>query len=49
MEEAIRRNREAGWFRSEAIEAMWREHLSGQDDHRRALWNFLFSFPFQTR
>ena len=49
MEEAIRRNREDGWFRSEAIEAMWREHLSGQDDHRRALWNFLFSSPFQTR
>lgn len=49
MEEAIRRNRGDGWFRPEVIETMWREHLSGTDDHRRGLWNFLFSFPFQAR
>ncbi len=49
VEEALRRNRKDGWFRSEVIETMWREHLSGRDDHRRALWNFLFSFPFQAR
>jgi asparagine synthase (glutamine-hydrolysing) len=49
MEEAIRRNRGDGWLRPEVIETMWREHLSGRDDHRRALWNFLFSFPFRAR
>jgi asparagine synthase (glutamine-hydrolysing) len=49
MEEALSRNRTDGWFRSEVIEKMWCEHLSGREDHRRALWNFLFSFPFQAR
>lgn len=49
MEEALRRNRTDGWFRAAVIEKMWCEHLSGRDDHRRALWNFLFSFPFQAR
>jgi len=49
MEEAMRRNQADGWFRSAVIEKMWNEHLSGRDDHRRALWNFLFSFPFQAR
>ena len=49
MEESIRRNRGDGWFRPEVIETMWREHLSGRDDHRRPLWNFLFSFPFRSR
>jgi asparagine synthase (glutamine-hydrolysing) len=49
MEEALRRNRTDGWLRPEVIEPMWREHLAGRNDHRRALWNFLFSFPFQAR
>ena len=49
MEQALSRNSTDGWYRSEVIERMWREHLSGRDDHRRALWNFLFSFPFQAR
>jgi asparagine synthase (glutamine-hydrolysing) len=49
MEEALRRNRTGGWLRPEVIETMWSEHLAGRDDHRRALWNFLFSFPFQAR
>jgi asparagine synthase (glutamine-hydrolysing) len=49
MEEALRVNRAGGWLRPEVIETMWREHLRGENDHRRALWNFLFSFPFQAR
>jgi asparagine synthase (glutamine-hydrolysing) len=48
MEEAVRRTRTEGWFRHDVIEPMWREHLSGAADHRRSLWNFLFSFPFQS-
>jgi asparagine synthase (glutamine-hydrolysing) len=49
MEEALRRNRAGGWYRPEIIERIWCAHLSGEEDHRRALWNFLFSFPFQAR
>jgi asparagine synthase (glutamine-hydrolysing) len=49
MEEALRRSHTDGWFRHDVIEKMWREHLSGRADHRRSLWNFLFSFPFQAR
>jgi asparagine synthase (glutamine-hydrolysing) len=49
MEEALRRSRTEGWFRHDVVEAMWRDHLSGREDHRRGLWNFLFSFPFQAR
>jgi asparagine synthase (glutamine-hydrolysing) len=48
MEAALEQTRQGGWFRYELINRMWQEHLSGQADYRRALWNFLFSFPFQT-
>ncbi len=47
MEACIARTRRGGWFRAAPIEAMWSAHLSGRADHRRALWTFLFSFPFQ--
>jgi asparagine synthase (glutamine-hydrolysing) len=48
MEAALEQTRHGGWFRYDLINRMWQEHLSGQADYRRALWNFLFSFPFQT-
>ena len=48
MEAALEQTRRGGWFRYDVINRMWQEHLSGQADYRRALWNFLFSFPFQT-
>jgi len=48
MEEALEQTRRGGWFRYDMINQMWQAHLSGQADYRRALWNFLFSFPFQT-
>ena len=47
MEACLERSRRGGWFRAEAIESMWRDHLAGRGEHRRALWAFLFSFPFQ--
>ena len=48
MEQALNRSQTGGWFRHDVIERMWREHLSGAADYRRPLWNFLFSFPFQS-
>jgi asparagine synthase (glutamine-hydrolysing) len=47
MEECLARTRRGGWFRAAPIEALWRDHLARRADHRRALWTFLFSFPFQ--
>jgi asparagine synthase (glutamine-hydrolysing) len=38
---------DTGWFRPQPMRALWREHLEGRADHRRLLWNFLFSHPFQ--
>jgi asparagine synthase (glutamine-hydrolysing) len=49
VEACLELNRKGGWFRQDRVEAMWRTHLSGRDDHRRALWTFLFSFPFRER
>jgi asparagine synthase (glutamine-hydrolysing) len=48
MEAALEQTRQGGWFRFDLIDRMWQEHLAGRADYRRALWNFLFSFPFQT-
>jgi asparagine synthase (glutamine-hydrolysing) len=47
METCLDRARSGGWFGADAIETMWRDHLAGRAEHRRALWAFLFSFPFQ--
>jgi asparagine synthase (glutamine-hydrolysing) len=47
MENALEQTRRGGWFCYEMIDRMWQAHLSGCADCRRALWNFLFSFPFQ--
>ena len=47
MEECLEQTRQGGWFRQSKITALWRDHLSRRADHRRALWTFLFSFPFQ--
>jgi asparagine synthase (glutamine-hydrolysing) len=47
MEQALTECAGFGWYKSAAIGRLWAEHLSGREDHRRALWNFLFSFPFQ--
>jgi asparagine synthase (glutamine-hydrolysing) len=47
MEDCLARSRRGGWYRAAPIEAMWRDHLARRVDHRRALWTFLFSFPFQ--
>ncbi len=48
MEDALEQTRRGGWFRHDVIDEMWQQHLAGRADYRRALWNFLFSFPFQT-
>jgi asparagine synthase (glutamine-hydrolysing) len=48
MEQAIVDSRSRGWFRTSVIDGMWRAHQSGRADYRRSLWNFLFSFPFQS-
>ena len=48
MEDALERTRRGGWYRFEVINRMWQQHLSGAADYRRGLWNFLFSFPFQS-
>jgi asparagine synthase (glutamine-hydrolysing) len=48
MESAVEQSRTAGWFRHDVIAPMWRAHLNGRADFRRPLWNFLFSFPFQS-
>jgi asparagine synthase (glutamine-hydrolysing) len=47
VEEGIAKSRTGGWFDADAIERLWRAHRSGRADYRRALWNFVFSFPFQ--
>ncbi len=48
MENALETTRRGGWFRYDVIDDMWQDHLAGRADYRRALWNFLFSFPFQS-
>jgi asparagine synthase (glutamine-hydrolysing) len=48
MEDAVQRSRVDGWFREDFIAPMWRAHLQRSADFRRTLWNFLFSFPFQS-
>ena len=47
MEDCLARTRRGGWFSAAPIEALWRDHLARRADYRRALWTFLFSFPFQ--
>jgi asparagine synthase (glutamine-hydrolysing) len=47
MEACLEQSRQDGWFRHPAISALWQDHLARRADHRRALWTFLFSFPFQ--
>ena len=49
LEACLERTQVGGWYDHAAITALWREHLDGRGDHRKALWNFLFSFPFQER
>lgn len=49
VEACLEGTRRGGWFRPEPMRALWHEHLAGRADHRRLLWNFLFSFPFQAR
>ncbi len=48
MEYALEQSRHGGWFCHKTISKMWTAHLSGKADYRRSLWNFLFSFPFQS-
>ena len=47
MEACLDLNSRGGWFRHDQISRLWSEHLHHKADHRRALWTFLFSFPFQ--
>jgi asparagine synthase (glutamine-hydrolysing) len=47
MEDALERTRRGGWYCYSTIAELWREHAAAKADYRRALWNFLFSFPFQ--
>ena len=48
LEEALAKSRSDGWFDAAAIDKLWRAHLAGRADYRRSLWNFVFSFPFQS-
>ena len=48
MEEALNESATDGWFQERAIRSLWSEHLAGRYDHRKALWNYLVSMPFQT-
>jgi asparagine synthase (glutamine-hydrolysing) len=48
MEAAVARSQTTGWYRHDVIAPMWRAHLDERADFRRPLWNFLFSFPFQS-
>jgi asparagine synthase (glutamine-hydrolysing) len=48
MDDALEQTRRSGWFNYDVINAAWQDHLAGRADYRRALWNFLFSFPFQS-
>ena len=47
LEEALARSRAGGWFSESAMRALRAEHLAGRYDHRKALWSFLVSSPFQ--
>ena len=47
MEACLEATSRGGWFRHDRISALWSDHLHRRADHRRALWTFLFSFPFQ--
>ncbi|QQR73853.1 MAG: asparagine synthase (glutamine-hydrolyzing) [Holophagales bacterium] len=49
LEDSLQGSRHDEWYQSDEIAAMWRDHLSGRRDHRKAIWNFLFSWPFRTR
>ena len=49
MEEALDTSRTSGWFRHQAVQRLWREHLAGSYDHRKALWSFLVCRPFEAR
>ncbi len=48
MEQALSTSETGGWFDAEAIRRMRREHFEGRYDHRKALWNYLVSQPFQS-
>ncbi len=48
MEAALEQTRKGGWYNYQTIDRLCREHLAGRADYRRSLWNFLFSFPFQS-
>ncbi len=47
MEDAVAGSRTRGWFRQEAVQQLWQEHLAGRYDHRKALWSFLVCHPFE--
>ena len=46
LEDCLDQAQHRSWFRPEPMRRLWLEHQSGRADHRRLLWNFLFSFPF---
>ena len=48
MEQALDHSRAGGWFSHDAMKSLWREHNAGHYDHRKALWSFLASAPFQS-
>ncbi len=47
MEDVVSGRRTRGWFRQEAVQRLWQEHLAGRYDHRKALWSFLVCHPFE--
>ncbi|MEM7353399.1 MAG: asparagine synthase (glutamine-hydrolyzing) [Acidobacteriota bacterium] len=49
MGNALEATKTAGWFRHDAMQSLWNEHLEGRYDHRKALWSFLTSSRFQSR
>lgn len=48
LEESLAEKRQDAWYRTEIVRGLWEEHVRGHADHRKPLWNFLFSQPFRT-
>ena len=47
MDAALEQSESGGWFDAAAMRRLRREHRQGRRDHRKALWSFLVSTPFQ--
>ncbi len=48
LEDSLARSRTGGWFDHQAMRSLRDEHFAGRYDHRKALWSFLVTSPFQS-